>query len=181
VQEWDSSVPYLEMTITTSYVPKLLILKNIDDISAERSYSVKSDIAVYWQYTYYGNPSLFYQEWRPITVNFEVGEEETVATDEGTVRARGVTMREKDGFVRTWHLCRGLGIVRITDNAFAPESVAVLKDASILRFNEMDNGNAKPAALESFRHTPTLDFRVNRKTGENMQKLARYLRNMCPR
>ncbi|MHB9029274.1 MAG: hypothetical protein ACYC9O_10935 [Candidatus Latescibacterota bacterium] len=181
VQEWESSVPYLEMHINTSYSPKLLILKNIDDISAERSYSAKSDITVYWQYTYYGNPSIFFQEWRPILNEFEVGDEEVVETDRGAVLARAVTMREKDGFARTWHVSRGLGIVRITDNAFALESAAVLKDASILRFIDQDGGTAKPVFSGTFRKAPTLDFHVNRKTGENMKKLTEHLRRMCPR
>jgi hypothetical protein len=169
------------MYINTSYAPKLLILKNIDDLSAERSYSAKSDISVSWVYAYYGKTSMIFQEWRPVFNEFEVGDEEIVDTDRGPVHAHAVTMRERDGFERIWHLSRGLGIVRITDNAFAPESVAVLKDASILRFNDPDNGMAKPAALGPARQTPTLDFRINRKTGENMRKLARYLGSIGPR
>ncbi|MHB9029272.1 MAG: hypothetical protein ACYC9O_10925 [Candidatus Latescibacterota bacterium] len=181
IEEWETSRPYLTMDISTVYVPRHLMLKNITDISAERTYSTKSDVTVTSQYEYYGQNPRPFQEWKSISTDIVVGDEQEVQTDKGSRRAFEVTVREKGGFTRIWHLAKGMGIVRFTDNVFNPQSVAVLKDASILRFLDQGGGTAKPAALGPVRKAPTLDFRINRKTGENMRKLAGYLGSVCPR
>jgi len=181
IEEFETSRPYFIMEISTDYTPRYLILKNIYDIGLEKTYSSKSDITVSWRYTYYGQSPKPFQEWKPIWTDIEVGSEKEIQTVKGPFPAFEVIARERGGFTRTWHLAKGVGIVRFTDNVFNPQSVAILKDASILRFLNQGGGTGKPAALESIRKAPTLDLQVNRKTGKNIRALAEHLGRMCPR
>ncbi len=179
-EEWTVALPYLTMDMISTYSPRYLLLKNIEDPARERSWTTLTDVNTNWSYIYKGKSSYLNQEWKPISTTAETGDIEHVTTPKGTFTALPVTMREASGVERTWYLAKRVGPVKFTDNTFAPRSTAVLKNASLVNFSNKGGVSGTPRPATSGRAV-RLDFRVNRKTGDNLRDLTEFLARIAPR
>ncbi len=179
-REWAGAVesPYFTMYIATSYSPWYLFLKNTADITREPSYesTVRTETAYY--YVYYNNKSPLYHESTNLTTSIRVGDEATIQTDKGLLKAYPMTIRQGDS-EKKWYLTKGLGLIRIEDMALDISTVAVLTSASMYRFHSPIGKIA--GSVPSVGSAPRFDLRLDRNNPDDLLKLHRLLTAMMPR
>jgi hypothetical protein len=180
-KEWKGILPpYLTMDVTTAYTPRYLFLKNTTNVPAEKHYESTVQSETIWSYIYYSEVSENYHEINILTTSIQVEGEKSIQTDKGIFSAVNLTITQKNA-VKKWSLTKGIGLVRIEDNAFDPSAVAVLRDASIYRFYTLP---AQKTVIEpALSPIPPLhlNFEIDRTSFENMKAFHTFLVGMCPR
>jgi hypothetical protein len=134
-----------------------------------------------YTYSYYNNQSTIFRESSLLNTSMQIGNEESVQTDKGLLKARSMIIKQ-GGSEKKWFLAKGLGLIRIEDTALNISTAAIMTSASLYRFHSplgKEAGGGAPALVSG--EVPRYDLRINRAKPEDRLRLHRFLASLTPR
>ncbi len=173
--------PSSEMDIETVYSPRYLFISNHMDLLSQDSFesTVTADISWYFEEVRFGTKT--YRETIEVYTFVDIGEIESIETDQGKFDAAPLTISQGET-TRKWWLAKGIGIAQLDYDTIESHQIATLYDTNIYDFHENDQLQ-KPSAhsRRSQGHSIMKALENPLDTPEGNLELCRFLRSLCPR